>query len=162
MNTHRLLAAGLVMLAGCSGGGSAAVCAPVERIVEAGNIHVLPGTEVTYEASPPTSGPHQIPAPEPGVYAEPIAEPLQVAMVESGYVLVQYGSSVDAAAVTALEALATSQDDVAVAPGVRPFDDEAAVAFTAWSKRQLCTATDVDAAQMFIDEHVGVFFTEHG
>jgi hypothetical protein len=152
---------GALLLAACGGGGSSAACGAVTRIIEPGNIHVLPGAEVKFENSPPTSGPHLVPAPPPGVARSPIPEPQQVAALESGYVLVQYEASLDPDDVAVLEALA-ERPDVVVAPGQRAFDDAASVALTAWSKRQLCTEVDVDQVQAFIDAHAGVFFTSHG
>jgi hypothetical protein len=150
----------LTVTASCGGSGSGTVCASVERILEPSSIHVLPGAEVTFTYSPPTSGPHRFPAPSPGVYDSPIDEPTQVAALEEGAVILQYGSGVDAAAIAVLEQLRV-EDGVIVAPGVRPFDDSAAVAFTAWGHRQLCTTVDVSTAQTFIDDRVGALATDH-
>lgn len=153
---------GAIVLAACGGGdGNRAACSAVERVLESSGTHVLPGVEVTFEYSPPTSGPHQVPAPGPGVSEDPIAEPLQVAALEQGWVLLQYSPEAPAADIAALEALA-STDGVIIAPGARPFDDDATFAFTAWSRRQLCSALDLAAARAFIVGYQGVFFTPHG
>ena len=152
--------AALTVTASCGGSASDSVCGPVEGIQEPSSIHVLPGVEVTFTYSPPTSGPHRFPAPPPGIYDSPIAEPTQVAALEEGAVMLQYSSGVDAAAIASLEQLA-GEDGVIVAPGVRPFDNSSAVAFTAWGHRQLCTAVDVSMAQAFIDDRVGALATDH-
>lgn len=150
----------LTILTACGGGTAASSCAAIERVIEPGSIHVLPGNVVRYMYSPPTSGPHQVPAPDPGIFSEAITEPRQVAALESGFVLLQYDRSASAADVAALEALASIQG-VMVAPGVRTFDQDASIAFTAWTKQQLCIGLDVEAAEAFIEEHVGLFFRTH-
>lgn len=155
-----VLVATACAMTACSGGTGVSACAEVERIVEPSSIHVLGDTEVVYETSPPTSGPHRIPAPEPGVSTTPIPEPLQVAALEGGAVIVQYRPGLDAEAVTSLEAL-TVTDGVIVAPAIRDLDDDAVVAFTAWGVRRLCSAADVDEAEAFIDDHLGAFFVGH-
>ncbi len=155
-----ICAAATLVLAGCGGADATGACLPEERIIEPSAIHVIGDTEVTYASSPPTSGPHQIPAPELGVSAVAVSEPLQVGALETGAVLIQYQAEVPAADVAALEALADA-DGVLVAPAIRPFDEEAAVAFSAWGLRQLCERADVDAAAAFVERNVGVFFVDH-
>lgn len=153
------LAVGLVIVIVMASGDAPDACAPVEQVVEGGALHLLPGVEVTYEHSPPTSGPHELPAPAGGVSPTPIPEPRQVAFVETGGVILQYDRAVDGDDVAALEALAS--ESVLVAPAVRPFDDDARVAFTAWSNRQLCDAVSIDAAENFIGTYAGAYFVNH-
>lgn len=158
--TRRLLvavAASAVLLAACGGDDAAVICSPEERIIEPSSLHVIGDTEVVYDSSPPTSGPHQVPAPTGGTRTDPLSEPLQVGTLESGAVIVQYTSDIDA---TELETLARDEG-VLVTPAVRTLDDDATVAFTAWGVRQLCSAVDVDAARAFIDRNLGVFFVNH-
>ena len=151
------LAASATLLTACGGSGSSAVCSPEERIIEPSSLHVIGDTEVVYESSPPTSGPHQVPAPTGGTRTEPLSELLQVGALESGAVILQYGSGVDS---TELDSLAR-EEGVLVTPAARPLDGDATVAFTAWGVRQLCSAVDVDAAEAFIDRNLGVFFVNH-
>ena len=139
---------------------TAAICSPEERIIEPSSLHVIGDTEVVYDSSPPTSGPHQVPAPTGGARLEPLSEALQVGALESGAVILQYQPAVAGAGSADLEDLALP-DGVLVAPAVRAFDDDAAVAFTAWGVRQLCSAVDIDAAAAFIDDHLGTFFVNH-
>lgn len=151
----------IAMVSGACGGGSAAAsCSDTERLIEAGSIHVLPGNEVRYDHSPPTSGAHQVPAPESGASSEAIDEPRQVAALEAGFVLLQYSSAASATDIAALELLA-SIDGVIVAPGIRPFDQDAAFAFTAWTQQKLCNVFDLEAAEAFVDRYLGVFFSAH-
>lgn len=140
-------------LAACGGDGGAGACLPVERIVIPGsNLHVIDGDDVTYEISPPTSGPHQLPAPESGVHDSPVSEPRQVSALEAGMVVVQYGDSVSSDDIDRLRSLAG--DRVLVTPAARVLDDGATVAFTAWVHRQLCSTPDVEAAEAFIEDHL--------
>lgn len=149
-----------MLLAACGGEGAAAICSPEERIIEPSSLHVIGDTEVVYDSSPPTSGPHQVPAPTGGVRSEPLSEPLQVGALESGAVILQYQSDVAADAAPDLDALAQA-DGVLVAPAARSFDDGASVAFTAWGVRQLCSDVDADAAADFVERHAGTFFVNH-
>lgn len=149
-----------VVFAACGGDDATAICSPEERIIEPSSLHVIGDTEVVYENSPPTSGPHQVPAPTSGARLEPLSEPLQVGALESGAVILQYQPEVTAAAASDLAELGAS-DGVLVAPAVRAFDGDAVVAFTAWGVRQLCSAVDLDAATAFIDQHAGTFFVNH-
>jgi hypothetical protein len=144
----------------CGGRSTAANCSDTQRLIEPGSIHVLPGNDVRYDYSPPTSGAHQVPAPESGASSEPIAEPRQVAALEVGFVLVQYSSAASAEDIVALESLA-SIDGVIVAPAVRPFDQDAAYAFTAWTQQQLCEGLDLKAAEAFVDRYLVAFLSAH-
>lgn len=153
-----VLAPVLIAFSACSSGQEA--CGDVERLIDSSSLHVLPGAEITYEHSPPASGPHQLPAPAAGVQEEPIDEPLQVAALEAGMVVVQYQPTVSPQGVADLEALA-DPDVVIVAPAVRAFDGDAEVAHTSWGRRQLCTSPDVDAAAAFIEAFQGAVFIDH-
>lgn len=153
------LAASL-LAAACGGDSGPSACAPVEHVVEAGGIHVLPGAEVAYDLSPPTSGPHQLPAPTPGVSVDPVPEPLQVSALEAGLVIVHHAPELPAAERSQLEALARL-DGVLVTPAATGLDASALVAFSAWGTRQLCAALDLDAAEAFIDARAGIVFVEH-
>ncbi len=154
LRSRRSLLAIATLASACSGAGGAASCGEPEQLVEAGSIHVLPGAEVGFAHSPPTSGPHEIPGPVEGVHRSPITEPRQVAALESGLVLLQYGTDAAAADVEALRGLA-GEHGVVVAPGARRFDNGADIAFTAWGVRQLCNGLDLEAARAFVDRHRG-------
>ncbi|MEM7287300.1 MAG: DUF3105 domain-containing protein [Actinomycetota bacterium] len=161
--SRRLAAAVAVsatLAAACGGDGAAAICEPEERIIEPSSLHVIGDTDVVYESSPPTSGPHQVPAPEGGIRTEALSEPLQVGTLETGAVILQYQPGIAPGPLADLEALARTEG-VLVTPAARPFDDGAAVAFTAWGVVQRCSEVDGDAAEAFIDDHLGVFFVNH-
>jgi hypothetical protein len=117
-----LVAAALcaVPAAGCSGGGGVAGgCAGPhhEPLDIRSTIHLLPGApEPPYSTDPPTSGAHRVGYYPSGVNAAPIARPTQVALLEKGFVVVQYRSALGGPAAAALAPLAAASPYVAVAP----------------------------------------------
>jgi hypothetical protein len=135
-------------------------CRAVERVVDPSPLHVVGNADVTYALSPPTSGPHQLPAPAAGVYDVAIPEPLQVGALESGLVIVQYDASLGDAGRETLVAAARG-GSVIVAPAVRAIDEGAHVALTAWGVRQLCDEVDIKAVSSFIDDRAGAYFVTH-
>jgi Protein of unknown function (DUF3105) len=138
-----------------------AVCSAPQESIDPSPLHLVGDTEVTFELSPPTSGPHRVPAPTAGVYSVAIPEPQQVGSLESGLVLVQYDPKLDESArIELIDAI--EGPNVVVAPAVRTMDDGAVVAFTAWGVRQMCSAVDTEAAVAFVDRRSRAFFTEHG
>lgn len=171
-----LLAAVALGVGGCSGAGDPdaatrgpegsststtappAACSAVESLVEQRTGHVLPGVAVEYEHHPPTSGLHagRLAA---GAYDEPIEEPRQVAGLEAGLVIVQYSLPIDPDDAERLAGLvetsaAAGEPGVVVAPA-GPMDERAAVALTAWGKRQFCSTVAMDDIAAFIDRFAG-------
>jgi hypothetical protein len=148
----RLLPSALVVLvglvAGCrrssQGAGSAAAgCGPAfqEHLDPRSTSHLFPGAaEPTYLSDPPTSGPHQLGQPQIGIVTAPIPRPSQVAMLETGYVIVQYFGLSPADEVT-LGGLAGPL--VTVAPAAAPLP--APVVATAWTWKETCRSVDADA-----------------
>lgn len=144
-----------VTACGGGGGGSDSACAPEvrERLDPNSIQHLLPGASIPpYETHPPTSGAHQVGAWPTGVLTEPIRDPVQVAMLEGGEVLVQYGPGVAAADRKDLEAFARRNAHVTVAPN----DDlPTAIVATAWTYKQTCTRVDTGALGRFVRAHAG-------
>lgn len=145
---HLLAAVGaLGVLVGCGdGAGDRAGCGPSvrEALDPASQVHVLPGaTEPTYASDPPTSGPHQ-PSPRlEGLQDEPLSRPIQVGLLESGGVLVQYRPG----------ELDPPDEPVADGVVVAPNDDlEAPVVLTGWTTRQNCDTIDVESIETFVSE----------
>lgn len=139
---------------GCRGGSDPACAPEVRERLDPGSIqHLLPGASLPRDAThPPTSGAHQVGAWPSGVLTDPIRDPVQVAMLEGGEVLVQYGPGVAAADRKDLEAFARRNAHVTVAP-----DDDlpAAIAATAWTYTQACTGVDTGALGRFVRAHAG-------
>jgi uncharacterized protein DUF3105 len=158
---HRRLPAVLVALAAlltaCGGGGSDdAACSPEvrERLDPNSIQHLLPGAAApTYQTHPPTSGAHQVGAWPTGVLTDTIREPVQVALLEGGEVVVQYrGRDVDAAEREEMEAFARRTARVTVAPNP---DLPAPIVATAWTYKQTCTRLDSGALGRFVRAHAG-------
>ena len=153
----RLLAALVAVAAvtavtACGGGGGSACAEPVrERLDPNSALHLLPGADVPpFSTHPPTSGAHQLGNWPTGLLDGPIDEPVQVALLEAGEVLVQY-DGLDDAEREELERLARLPQ-VTIAPN----DDlPAAVVATAWTYKQTCSAVDVDALRGFVRAHAG-------
>jgi drug/metabolite transporter (DMT)-like permease len=133
----------VVLMAACGGGSSGdAACSPATQdpLDPGSTRHVLPGAEEPdYVTDPPTSGPHQAGTVPTGAQRDPLARPVQVAVLEGGGVVVQHRelSEVDRRRVEAL-----AGEDVVVAPN--PDLDDAVVA-TAWRFRVSCQSADEDA-----------------
>ncbi len=149
-----------LVLGGCGGGAGGhqivAGCAtPLhDRFDPHSTVHVLPGAPTpSYLTNPPTSGVHQ-PVNVPsyrGVKASPIAPQIQVALLESSQVLVQYRPPV---APTRLLQLATDRL-VTLAPNASL---PAPVVATAWTWRMECappSASVITSIQAFVAAHGG-------
>lgn len=155
----------LCSLAGCHGPGRAQAVASTgcggprnERLDPASVIHLFPGApEPHYLTDPPTSGPHQLGPPPVGVVTTPIPRPRQVAMLETGFVIVQF-QDLSAEQQQALDRVAEAE--VTVAPAIAPFP--APVVVTAWTWKLECRSVDaaaVAAIDAFISAHRGVGFS---
>lgn len=115
-------------------------------------LHLLDPETIVYLSDPPTSGPHVGVVPRGGAETDPLPRPIQVALLEAGGVMVQYGRLADTDRV-ALEVLA--RELVVVAPSDDLEPDE--IVATAWLHKLTCGAVDVDSLQTFVDDHLGRF-----
>ena len=80
-----VLAAGVFFLVSATRTAAIGVSVPDE-----GREHVSPGTPLTYQANPPSSGPHYPNWTRPGVYTEPQDPGGWVHSLEHGYVVILY------------------------------------------------------------------------
>jgi len=128
-----------------------------ERLDPRSTIHLFsPAIQPHYLTDPPTSGPHRPGPPYTGVVTAPIPRPSQVAMLESGYIILQ-DQGLPAAQKTALDAFAGTL--VTVAPPVDTLPS--AVVATAWTWKLECGAVTPSAEgdiRAFIAAHKGVGF----
>lgn len=131
------------------GGDDAASCIELrEPEDQASGQHVLSQGAVEYLTSPPTSGPHIAgPTPE-GALDTPVAEEIQVRLLEAGGVMVQYDDSVAAADVEALGAITSATIVAAPASGELP--DR--IVATAWTWKLTCSTLDVARIEAFAAE----------
>jgi Protein of unknown function (DUF3105) len=146
--------------AGCSGaqGLAAGGCAPVHHdpLDIRSTLHLLPGApDPPYSTNPPTSGAHRVGYYPRGVVTTPIPRPTQVALLESGFVVVQYQSSLGTDAVAALSPLTTASPYVTLAPD--PSLPNPVVA-TSWVHDLRCAGVGpsaVAALRTFVAQRVG-------
>lgn len=110
--------------------------------------HLLPGAPPpSYSTDPPTSGPHASSGTVTGLQSLPIDEPVQVAVLEEGGIVVQYRPDLPARPRESLASVA--EEVVVVAPN--PSLPEPVVA-TAWRRRLVCRSVDLGALRAFISE----------
>ncbi|HEX3424548.1 MAG TPA: DUF3105 domain-containing protein [Acidimicrobiales bacterium] len=159
---------GATTISGCGSGSAAQITVPVngcapaslERLDPRSTIHLFPGApEPTYLTNPPTSGPHRLGPPYTGVVTAPIPRPSQVAMLESGYVIVQ-SQGLPPVQEATLDTLAGTL--VTVAPPVVPLPSP--IVATAWTWKLFCgsvTPSSLSALRAFISAHKGVGFFGH-
>ena len=142
-----LCAASLFVVA--CGGDEAASCIELrEPEDQASGQHVLSQGAVEYLTSPPTSGPHIAgPTPE-GALSTPVAEEIQVRLLEAGGVMVQYDDGVGAADVDSLEAIGSAA--IVVAPAAVDLPDR--IVATAWTWKLSCSTLDVARIEAFAAE----------
>ena len=142
---------------------SASDCsAPVNERLDPQSVrHLFPGAaEPRYLSDPPTSGPHQLGPPAQGVVTTPVSRPKQVAMLESGYVILQY-RDLSPAQLSTLSGLAANLVTVAPAAGPLP----SPVVATAWTWKLACGSVSpaaVAAIDAFVAAHRGVGFAGGG
>ena len=153
------LALAISIAAACGDGGSSdgdadatGPCgADEQERIDPGSVnHVLVGgQEPEYASDPPTSGPHEPGPVRSGVLDAPLNRPQQVGQLEAGAVLLQY----DGLAQEQLQLLeGLAGPSVLVAPNP---DLPAPVVATAWTRKMVCRAVDVEALAAFAEAHVG-------
>jgi hypothetical protein len=134
-------------------GTTAAACqAPfAEQIDPLSSQHLLPdAAEPPYLSNPPTSGAHKPGIHPTGVLTTPIERPIQVSLLEQGYVLVQY-RDVPTATRTELSGLARSDNYVTIAPNATL---SSPIVLTSWLFKMNCTRFDDAAMHQFIADHI--------
>jgi hypothetical protein len=132
-----------LLLGACTGGSNdPSACGPTvrESLDPQSALHVLDAGDVSYLTNPPTSGPHAVAAAIGGVQTEPLPAPIQVGILESGRVLIQYRDTIDQ-----LDQLAT--DTVIVAPNASL---GAPIVITAWLHKMECTTVNIEELERFI------------
>jgi hypothetical protein len=149
---RRLLVCLLFALAlpACNHHGASCDAATAEPIDPLSSQHILPGApEPAYSTNPPTSGAHR-PGPLPGaVLTSPLDRPSQVAALEGGQVLIQYGK-VTPEVRRQLVSLAHQYDHVTVGPGEKL---PSRIVATAWLFMQRCDGLDTNALKDFVVMH---------
>jgi hypothetical protein len=150
-----------VALVGCGGGGVGGTgqgCGSAQQqpFDPRSALHLLPGApEPPYATDPPTSGAHRVGIYPRGDDPSPIPRPIQVGLLEVGFVLVQYQPSIGQQAIATLSSLSAASPYVTIAPN--PTLPQPVVA-TAWLYAERCgdsgTKT-VNQVRGFIQRRVG-------
>ncbi len=123
-----------------------AACGPITiDPLDSNESHLLAGATGTpvFSLNPPTSGPHIAGAISRGVQHRVLTGVEQVSTLETGAVILQYGS-VPAATRTKLESKST--DQIVVAPGTKL---PAAIVATGWQRTMRCDRYDAAALDEF-------------
>lgn len=137
--------------------GDDALLQDVQEFPSEGRNHVATGTEVDYDTSPPTSGPHYGSWTDPGYYTEQPAAGHLVHSLEHGYVVIYY----DPAAITpeaeeSLRAFADAHDQRWQAVIVVPSETiETPYVLTAWRAMLQMEEYDAETVRAFLAEYLG-------
>ncbi|MDP1794339.1 MAG: DUF3105 domain-containing protein [Acidimicrobiales bacterium] len=143
------LAVASALMVGCGEAKAACGDAFAEKIDSKSAQHLLPDAAVPkYATDPPTSGAHRAGGISAGVSDVALDKPTQVAILESGDVLVQYR---DATGDLLEDIRSLAGENVVVAPNKNL--DEPIVA-TAWLNKMECSRFDATLIGQFIDKHV--------
>ena len=130
--------------------GTAVRALNVQTFPNQGQTHLKPGGKyISYNSTPPTSGPHD-PTPAPcGVSSQQIPNEVQVHDLEHGVIMVQYRPGLDQAQVQALEKLGRSYSSHVI---VAPYQGlSTPIAVTAWTKLMILNRADEGKIRRFID-----------
>ncbi|WP_435196449.1 DUF3105 domain-containing protein [Natronomonas sp. EA1] len=141
--------------------GDPAVIQEVQTFPNEGNQHVEAGTEIEWDTSPPTSGPHYSTTVGAGFYTEPQPLGAVVHTLEHGGVVIYY----DPAALTpeaeeSLRAYAQVHTDTWASVVVMPYPEGtdtggAAYTLTAWRHMYRMDEYDAETVRAFLAEYLG-------
>lgn len=143
-------------------------CDPVEEHEEEGNKHVAGGTEVQYEASPPTSGDHWPPelVTDAGFYPDAVPEESLVHNLEHGQVVIWYDPAATSDVKDNLEKFTDTQNDPDALPAgattppiiTVPYNgipEGKTYVMTAWTRSQACSSYSLEAINAFRERFQG-------
>ena len=138
--------------------GSPALLKAVRTFPSEGRGHVAPGTEIRYETTPPTSGPHYPTPTTPGFYASPQMSGNLVHSLEHGNVVVYYRpNGLKPADKAALQSWANQYsgpwNGFVVVPN--PYPSPPYLVLTAWTHMMVLGHYDPAAVNAFASEYLG-------
>jgi hypothetical protein len=139
--------------------GDPALLEDVEQHPSEGTEHVDRGTDVSYETTPPTSGPHYSSATSAGFYSEPQPEGELVHALEHGAVVIYYDEdALSEEAEQSLREWASAHtgtwQSVIVVPN--PYDEvDSPYVLTAWRHSLRMTGYDAEVVRAFLAEYLG-------
>lgn len=129
-----------------------------QGFTDQGNRHINPAEvgRVSYNSTPPTSGPHLSNLAPGGWHDEPVVKELVVHNLEDGYVAVWYRPNLDQAQKDRLRALVEEYGDKVIAAPYEGLD--VPIALTAWTRLDKLPALDEDRIRNFVKAYRG---TDH-
>lgn len=131
----------------------------VEEFPSEGAAHVAPGTELEYDTTPPTSGPHYPDWTDPGFYETEQPAGQLVHALEHGNVVIYYDpAALSPEAAESLRAFAETHTDTFAAVIVVPNpagDPAAPYVLTAWQTRLVMEDYDAGTVRAFLAEYLG-------
>ena len=111
---------------------------------------------MSYNSTPPTSGPHLPDLAPAGWHDEPVVKELAVHNLEDGYVAVWYRPNLDQARKDRLRALVQEYGDKVIAAPYEGLD--VPIALTAWTRLDKLPALDEDRIRNCVEAYRG---TDH-
>ncbi len=130
---------------------------PGEDVSSQGNRHLKTAEEThnAYNSTPPTSGPHVNQKANWGVYANQIADELQVHNLEDGGVIVHHDpAQVDQTTIESLATIVQSYSDKVILEQYANL--EAPIVLTAWTKIDMLATFDETRIIDFIEAYRGI------
>lgn len=133
---------------------SRAGCSDIETYDEQGRDHVEDGTQVPYETTPPTSGPHYATPAGPGFYTDALPPEQFVHNMEHGQLIIWYDPAAPADVRDDIEAFVEDNPAVILAT---PFNQvpEGNFTITAWGASMSCEQLSEAALADFREQFQG-------
>lgn len=129
---------------------------PGEAVTSMGNQHISEQQVgmITYNSTPPTSGPHLGQLARWGIHSQPIPNELQVHNLEDGGVMVQYNCEDCEELVDQLRGVVSRYRDHVV---MAPYPDmDSRIALTAWGRIDRLETFDEERIVAFISAYAGI------
>jgi hypothetical protein len=145
---------------GSVGGERHSPCLPGTEVSIMDSPHISQAAEaaVTYNSTPPTSGPHSAFSITAGIYDSPVRDALTVHAMEHGHVIIHYASGTSPEDLTGLRRIAKHYSmDVLLTPNPRLREP---IALTAWGRIDFLPALDRQRIERFIEALRGRY--DHG
>ena len=159
-----LLIVGAVFISNRAGNGGAGGSSPEQALVAAGctfktykdlgQKHVESyDAKVSYNSTPPTSGPHHVQPVIWGAYSEPVERVQEVHNLEHGGVVIHYGDKVDAATQEKLRGFYNDSPNAVLLAPLPTLGSK--ISLTSWTRLATCETYDEKALAAFRSAYRG-------
>lgn len=122
-------------------------CGDVETFELLGADHVDEGTQIEYNSTPPTSGPHYAQPSPTGFFTDPVEPERLVHNEEHGQIVFWYDSAAPQATIDSIEAYVEASPGALVATPYEQVPSGSEFSMTAWGASQSC----VEVSQEVLD-----------